>query len=248
MSVQDVLIKIRNQKAAIVAVKNDGDLSEDGKAKRIKSLSEPLTKMSGDFAAALASEMESIKTGYRRAEKKGRAAMAEIDKTFDGQRLNYHALRIKALLESSRNLGEVRRQFQEDADKDDRNALRVWFEVAPSLMGKTFTNLDAQGTMDFAGLLRQITREGQRVKTSPELTAALKEGAELTQRALDLRLVTDEAKTFYPKLVVTVEDGGRLQPAHPFDVAWKGVTLSQSFHPDDPEHFSTTMLEVAPEA
>lgn len=223
-------------------VQNDRNLSDFGRAAKIKKMDELKQAHQAAVLAATKSEIGGYKKRYQELVSREQAANRKAADSWNYERLNYYSNLVKATIERSKAvnplskktpLDSVAAEYNKAIDSGDRELARSWAEIGPSAIRAVFGE-DKRA----AGIVRQMESDLSNILDTSELVKIRMEGKTLADNILELKAGVENLIPFFGT------GGFAIEPLRQV-LADSGLTISKSYNPESFEHFETTSVSFA---
>lgn len=229
MNVQEVLSKVTFYSQARANIKNDRNLSEQGKARASGNLEQSISLFRLQALDTLTKEWREYRTRFedtraRRAE----AEQAESER-WNYEKLNYELQSVNARLKAFETVQELGSWLETELNSGNLERARAVAEVVPQFARHRFPGIDGER------VARVCERRLAVLLDTPEIQRVREINDMRVKAVLQLVQDTERVRAFFePAFVWNGSEFERLIDS---------VRITRQYHPDEPERFEEITVE-----
>jgi len=229
MNVQEVLSKVYFYSQARVNIKNDRNLSEQGKARASKNLEESISLFRVQALDTLTQEWREYRTRFEDTHARRAAAEQAESERWNYEKLNYELQSVNARLQAFVTLKELGSWLETELNSGNLERARAVAEVVPQFVRHRFPGIEGER------VARVCERRLAVLLDTPEIQRVREINDMRVKAVLQLVQDTETVRAFFePAFVWNGSEFERLIDS---------VRITRQYHPDEPERFEEITVE-----
>lgn len=231
MNSQEVVSKVRFYNDARRSIREDRNLSTQGKERAGKNLEQSISLFRSEALQALEKSWRDARRLYNHVEELRRKAEKAEGERWNYDALNYESQAVRSRLSGFHGVQEVAHFVEGVLSSGNKEKARATAELAPGVLRERFPGVEGER------LSRELTRRLERMVDTPELAQVRQLEDEGGRQVLQLLRDTEEVANFFGSGNLIMGGSG-----NEFHQLLNNVSVTRKITPENMYAFETTTI------